>query len=116
MEMKIKMDDSYSKKNNNSSSDSKRSRGSVFSRLGQGSGFKNKQNKRNNNHRNSRRRDNREHLTKEMLDEEMDRYMSNEMDVEITETKDGNNEISSAVRNVISYDDEDEPVKGDINA
>ncbi|OUM69634.1 hypothetical protein PIROE2DRAFT_68525 [Piromyces sp. E2] len=117
MEMKIKMDDSYSRRNNNgNNNDSKRNRSSVFNRLGQGKGFKNRQNRRINNNRNSRKRDTREHLTKEMLDEEMDKYMSNEMDVEITETKDGNNEVISTVRNVISYDDEDEPVKGDINA
>ena len=118
MEMKVEIDYSHSSRDNNN--DSRKGRGSILSRLGKGKGFKNRQNNsrndRFNNNRNSRGRNQRETITKEMLDEEMDRYMSNEMDVEITETKDGNNEISSAVRNVISYDDEDEPVKGDINA
>ncbi|ORX84959.1 hypothetical protein BCR32DRAFT_291021 [Anaeromyces robustus] len=110
MEMSIKMDDSYSKRNNN---DSKRSgRGSILSRLGQGKGFKNKQFNRSNNNksnRNSRRRVHKETVTKEMLDEEMDRYMSNEMDVE------ENNDGSTSARNLVSYVDEDEPVKGEIN-
>lgn len=118
MEMHIKMDDT---KRNNNNKDSKNNRGSILSRLGQGKGFKNKQynnhsNKKfNNNNRNFRRRENREPLTKEMLDEEMDRYMSNEMDVEITENKDGSNEVTSVSRNLVSYVDEDEPVKGEIN-
>ncbi|ORX55395.1 RNA-binding domain-containing protein [Piromyces finnis] len=116
MDMKIKMDDSYSRKNNNNNgNDSRRNRSSVFNRLGQGKGFKNRQIKKSTN-RTSKRRDNREHLTKEMLDEEMDRYMSNEMDVEIAENNEENKEATSTVRNVVSYDDEDEPVKGDINA
>jgi len=112
MEMHIKMDNS--KRNNNSNNDSRKGRVSILSRLGQGKGFKNRQNNNHSNkkfNRNYKRRENKEPLTKEMLDEEMDRFMSNEMDVEIIENNDGTNEVTSTSRNLVSYVDEDVPVK-----
>jgi len=114
MEMKVEIDYSHSSRDNNN--DSRKGRGSILSRLGKGKGFKNRQNNsrndRFNNNRNSRGRNQRETITKEMLDEEMDRYMSNEMDVEVNES---NGEAAPVSRNLVSYVDEDLPVKGDIN-
>eukprot|EP00833_Pecoramyces_ruminatium_P012400 jgi/Orpsp1_1/1186432/evm.model.d7180000050550.1 len=113
MEMKVEMDYSHSSRNNDNN-DSKRNRGSILSRLGKGKGFKNRQNNnsRNNKFNNSRRRNQKETITKEMLDEEMDRYMSNEMDIEVNES---NGEAAPTSRNLVSYIDEDVPVKGELN-
>jgi len=115
MEMKIKMDYSHSSRNKENN-DSKRNRGSILSRLGKGKGFKNRQNNnsRNNkfNNKQSKGRNHKEAITKEMLDEEMDRYMSNEMDIEVNED---NGEATLTSRNLVSYIDEDIPVKGEIN-
>lgn len=108
--MEIKLLESNNSNNRRDNGDS-RNNGSIFKRLGQRKGFKNKDNITKKNNNSFKKRERKAPVTKEMLDEEMEKYMNNDIDM-IDTTAPTTMENITEGRNIISYSDQDAPVNG----